>query len=188
MHVTISNGRSDCASQSADSDPIINAIISYYIPLFGQHIDATRKAAYCAMPLNFSSKQRRGQFHDENAQSTGKVNTLGQVAIQFHRNTDGLRYWLEKVQNDAAACRPALRAKPRRGSTALIDNFIKETSNIGTPRLNIAIHICGSRGDVQPFVPIAKLLQAHGHRVRICTHPAFKDFVVSAGSIYAEMG
>jgi sterol 3beta-glucosyltransferase len=140
------------------------------------------------MPLNFSSKQRRGQFHDENAQSTGRVNTFGQVAIQFHRNTNGLRYWLEKVQNDAAACRPALRPKPRRGSTALIDKFITEkTSNLGTPRLNIAIHICGSRGDVQPFIPIAKLLKTHGHRVRICTHPAFKDFVVSAGSVEAEM-
>jgi sterol 3beta-glucosyltransferase len=137
------------------------------------------------MPLNFSSKQKRGRFHDEEAQSTGRVNTFGQVAIQFHRNTQGLKYWFDKVQNDAAACRPAQCAKPRGGRTALVDDFIKERDgNVRAPRLNIAIHICGSRGDVQPFIPIAKLLQSppHGHRVRICTHPAFKDFVVSDGN------
>lgn len=65
----------------------------------------------------------------------------------------------------------------------LVDEFINEKGTAARPRLNIAIHICGSRGDVQPFIPIAKILQAapHGHRVRICTHPAFKDFVVSYG-------
>ncbi|KAF1362686.1 UDP-Glycosyltransferase/glycogen phosphorylase [Lizonia empirigonia] len=143
------------------------------------------------MPLNFSSKQKHGHFHDDKAQSSGKVNTFGQVAIQFHRDTAQLKYWFNKVQNDAAACRPAQRARPRRGSTALVDEFInKKKSNLGTPRLNIAIHICGSRGDVQPFIPIAKLLQAppHGHRVRICTHPAFKDFVEENGVEFFSIG
>ena len=138
------------------------------------------------MPLNFSSKQRYGQYKDEKAQSSGRVNTFGQVAIKFHKNTTQLRYWFDKVQNDAAACRLAQCVRPRRGSTALVDDFINEkTSSTPEPRLNIAIHICGSRGDVQPFIPIAKLLQEepHGHRVRICTHPAFKDFVVSGCKI-----
>lgn len=133
------------------------------------------------MPLNLNNAQRHGQYHDGKAQSTGRVNTFGQVAIKFHRNTMHLKYWFDKVQNDAAACRPAQCARPRRGSTALVEDYINEkTSDVRAPRLNIAIHICGSRGDVQPFIPIAKLLQAqpHGHRVRICTHPAFKDFVV----------
>jgi UDP:flavonoid glycosyltransferase YjiC (YdhE family) len=143
------------------------------------------------MPRNFSSKQKRGEYHDEKAQSTGRVNTFGQVAIKFHKNTTHLKYWFDKVQNDAAACRPARCVKPRRGSTTLVDEFVKEkTSNISAPRLNIAIHICGSRGDVQPFIPIAKLLQAapHYHRVRICTHPAFKDFVESNGVEFFSIG
>lgn len=134
------------------------------------------------MPLKFHSSQRHGKYDDEKAQSTGRVNTIGQVAINFHRNTRYLKYWFDKLQNDAVACRPAKCARPRRGSTALVDEFINEkTGVLPRPRLNIAIHICGSRGDVQPFIPIAKILQAapHGHRVRICTHPAFKDFVVS---------
>lgn len=45
-------------------------------------------------------------------------------------------------------------------------------------KLNIVIIIIGSRGDVQPFIRIAKILQDdYGHRVRLATHPAFKDFV-----------
>ncbi|EOA90085.1 glycosyltransferase family 1 protein [Exserohilum turcica Et28A] len=45
-------------------------------------------------------------------------------------------------------------------------------------KLNIVIIIIGSRGDIQPFIRIAKILQEdYGHRVRLATHPAFKDFV-----------
>ena len=46
------------------------------------------------------------------------------------------------------------------------------------PRMNIVIMVIGSRGDIQPFLRLGKLLKEdHGHRVRIATHPAFKDFV-----------
>ncbi|KAH7082174.1 hypothetical protein FB567DRAFT_99881 [Paraphoma chrysanthemicola] len=45
-------------------------------------------------------------------------------------------------------------------------------------KLNIVIIIIGSRGDIQPFIRIGKILQDdYGHRVRMATHPAFKDFV-----------
>ena len=46
------------------------------------------------------------------------------------------------------------------------------------PTLNIVIMVIGSRGDIQPFLKVGKLLKEdHGHRVRIATHPAFKNFV-----------
>ncbi|KAF2417409.1 UDP-Glycosyltransferase/glycogen phosphorylase [Tothia fuscella] len=46
------------------------------------------------------------------------------------------------------------------------------------PRLNIVVIVIGSRGDIQPFLKIGKILKNdYGHRVRIATHPAFKDFV-----------
>ncbi|KAL5113265.1 hypothetical protein ACEQ8H_008871 [Pleosporales sp. CAS-2024a] len=45
-------------------------------------------------------------------------------------------------------------------------------------RLNIVIIIIGSRGDIQPFIRIGKILQNdYGHRVRMATHPSFRDFV-----------
>ena len=46
------------------------------------------------------------------------------------------------------------------------------------PTLNIVIMVIGSRGDIQPFLRLGKILKEdHGHRVRIATHPAFKKFV-----------
>jgi hypothetical protein len=45
-------------------------------------------------------------------------------------------------------------------------------------RLNIVIIIIGSRGDIQPFIRIGKILQNdYGHRVRMATHPSFREFV-----------
>ncbi|KAF2686015.1 glycosyltransferase family 1 protein [Lentithecium fluviatile CBS 122367] len=45
-------------------------------------------------------------------------------------------------------------------------------------RLNIVVIVIGSRGDIQPFLRIGKILKEdYGHRVRIATHPAFKQFV-----------
>jgi hypothetical protein len=45
------------------------------------------------------------------------------------------------------------------------------------PKLNIVVMVIGSRGDVQPFLQIGKVLKGYGHRVRFATHPVFKDFV-----------
>ena len=46
------------------------------------------------------------------------------------------------------------------------------------PKLNIVIMVIGSRGDIQPFLRLGKILkEGYGHRVRIATHPAFKDFI-----------
>lgn len=68
----------------------------------------------------------------------------------------------------------------------------------GVPRMNIVMFIVGSRGefetnvlfwwsslmssgDVQPYIALAlTLITEHGHRVRIATHPNFKNLVLSA--------
>ena len=55
-------------------------------------------------------------------------------------------------------------------------------------QLNIVIHVVGSRGDVQPFVALGKELKKHGHRVRLATHAAFKDFVNENGLEFFSIG
>jgi sterol 3beta-glucosyltransferase len=59
-----------------------------------------------------------------------------------------------------------------------------------TPRLNVVIQIVGSRGDVQPFIALAKVLvkPPYSHRVRFCTHPVFKDFVEENGLEFFSIG
>lgn len=48
------------------------------------------------------------------------------------------------------------------------------------PPLSIVVMIVGSRGDVQPFIPIGRRLAAR-HRVRIATHRHFRSLVEEAG-------
>ncbi|KAL2069737.1 hypothetical protein VTL71DRAFT_14416 [Oculimacula yallundae] len=50
-------------------------------------------------------------------------------------------------------------------------------SDIPRPKLNIVVMVIGSRGDIQPFLRLGKNLKEYGHKVRIATHPAFKEFV-----------
>ena len=57
------------------------------------------------------------------------------------------------------------------------------------PSLNIVIQVVGSRGDVQPFVALGKVLKnTYGHRVRLATHPSFKDFVQENGLEFFSIG
>lgn len=46
----------------------------------------------------------------------------------------------------------------------------------------------GSRGDVQPYIALAKGLQADGHRVRIATHGEFKEWIEGQGIEYGYVG
>lgn len=54
--------------------------------------------------------------------------------------------------------------------------------------LNIVIQVVGSRGDVQPFVTLGKLLKQRGHRVRVATHMAFRSFVTDHGLEFFAIG
>ncbi|ROW14758.1 hypothetical protein VPNG_03815 [Cytospora leucostoma] len=57
------------------------------------------------------------------------------------------------------------------------------------PKLNLVIQIVGSRGDVQPFVALGKVLKdTYGHRVRVATHPTFQKFVEENGLEFFSIG
>ncbi|KAG7388496.1 hypothetical protein PHYPSEUDO_012282 [Phytophthora pseudosyringae] len=56
------------------------------------------------------------------------------------------------------------------------------------PAMHICIMIVGTRGDVQPFLAIAKRLQRDGHRVRLATHGIYREFVASRGVEFYPLG
>lgn len=61
---------------------------------------------------------------------------------------------------------------------SIVSRTAAETAERPIPRLNIVVMVVGSRGDIQPFIRVSKILRdEYGHRVRVATHPAFKDFV-----------
>ncbi|KAF4953377.1 hypothetical protein FSARC_12428 [Fusarium sarcochroum] len=129
---------------------------------------------------------------DSDKGPSSKVIDDGRVKVQFHHNPEALAAWCDHFRGsfvpDAAYLEHLAPPKPRRtNSIAFLPGVEKP---IETPRLNIAIHIVGSRGDVQPFIPIAQLLMKppYGHRVRICTHPAFKEFVEAQGVEFFNIG
>ncbi|KAE8451366.1 hypothetical protein EG329_003995 [Mollisiaceae sp. DMI_Dod_QoI] len=64
-----------------------------------------------------------------------------------------------------------------------------QPGQVPPPKLNVVIHVVGSRGDVQPFVALGKVLKAtYGHRVRLATHPTFKTFVEENGLEFFSIG
>ncbi|XP_057732348.1 sterol 3-beta-glucosyltransferase UGT80B1 [Arachis stenosperma] len=67
------------------------------------------------------------------------------------------------------------------------ENLIREAKT-SIPRLQIVILVVGTRGDIQPFLAIAKRLQEYGHRVRVATHSNFSTFVKSAGADFYPLG
>ena len=115
--------------------------------------------------LNLSIRETGGKGYL--AKSLGA--TIKKIAAPKHAEEQPL----SPLSEEELPVRPTLPHTNTTSTTAL--SFYDKTA---IPRLNIVIMVIGSRGDIQPFLSIAKILkQAHGHRVRIATHPAFKSFV-----------
>jgi sterol 3beta-glucosyltransferase len=51
----------------------------------------------------------------------------------------------------------------------------------------IVLLTSGTRGDVQPVIPLAKRLQANGHAVRMAAPPAFREMIESHGIPFAPV-
>jgi hypothetical protein len=114
--------------------------------------------------------------------TSGKVGCDGRFELCFQEDAGSLATWCKNLQESSKRVQNDVCSSP-------IFERRKSTGGLRPP-LNIAIHIVGSRGDVQPFIPIAQILSKppYGHRVRICTHPAFKDFVESQGVEFFSIG
>ncbi|KAJ7584248.1 hypothetical protein C8J56DRAFT_893834 [Mycena floridula] len=54
--------------------------------------------------------------------------------------------------------------------------------------LHFTLLTIGSRGDVQPYIALAKGLLADGHRVRIATHGEYREWVESYGIEFGNVG
>ncbi|KAJ1286380.1 hypothetical protein BS78_03G348800 [Paspalum vaginatum] len=104
---------------------------------------------------------------------------------------------LVKIQNDGTVEVDVTRSALVASELSEIDAFgyvpcdIEEVApgiTKSVPKLKIAILVVGTRGDVQPFIALAKRLQEFGHYVRLATHVNFRTFVKSAGIDFYPLG
>ncbi|CAH7676336.1 expressed protein [Phakopsora pachyrhizi] len=54
--------------------------------------------------------------------------------------------------------------------------------------MKITCMTIGSRGDVQPYISLARRLMQDGHTVTIASHPEYRTWVESFGILYKEVG
>ena len=116
---------------------------------------------------------------NEHFESKGKVAKDGRLNISVNETANS--GYLAKALG--ATIHRHLHPRTKRAAEANRDQASKDKSGARKvpsviPRLNIVIMVIGSRGDIQPFVKIGRILQdKYHHRVRIATHPTFKKFV-----------
>ena len=127
-----------------------------------------------------------GEIRDEKDGLGARVTDDGRVNIrinQFNRRlsqvfTPALRQHVQSVQDSRPPPLPYI--PPSLGG---------EEGVPPPPPLNVVMQVVGSRGDVQPFVALGKVLKdTYGHRVRLATHPNFKGFVQENGLEFFSIG
>ncbi|PIN23160.1 UDP-glucuronosyl and UDP-glucosyl transferase [Handroanthus impetiginosus] len=104
---------------------------------------------------------------------------------------------LVKIQNDGTVevdltgdspvTSELLELHPVDRSPSTVDYIMTDYNKL-IPKLKIAVLVVGTRGDVQPFLAVARRLQEYGHSVRLATHSNFRGFVKSAGVDFYPLG
>ena len=128
----------------------------------------------------FSRNDRSRRFFagNDHFQTRGRVShTDGRLNISVNETANS--GYLAKALGATIKRHLDPQARHKREAVPVQD---REAENHGPkpriPKLNIVIMVIGSRGDIQPFLKIGKMLkEQYGHRVRIATHPVFKNFV-----------
>lgn len=132
----------------------------------------------------------RSKHHNELHRTESHITDDGRISISFpshlfqgheHRSSTDL-----DEQDNLKFCKQ--RRSPFHQRKEDFRPVVEDSKAV--PRMNVAILITGSRGDVQPFIALGQTLQKppYCHRVRICTHPVFKDFVLENGLEFYSIG
>ncbi|KAF4994009.1 hypothetical protein FGRMN_6043 [Fusarium graminum] len=175
----INSSNSSLSSSDEDEPPISHQ----ESPSSGHRTKGSEKAA---TKSHDKEKNKYSHFSvgNQNYQTSGKVKKDGRLRITVNE-TAGTGYLSKALGAAVSKVAPTKPEPTDRVSHLQIPETLRRSSSstavadpIPRTRLNIVIMVIGSRGDAQPFLKIGKVLKEdYGHRVRIATHPAFRDFV-----------
>lgn len=164
---SLESTRQDALSQQSDLITAYEAEIELPPPAYGDAYSEIRD-------------EKEGLGTSARVTDDGRVN----IRInQFNRRlsqvfTPALRQQVQSVQDSRPL--PPLYVPPSLGGKGGISP---------PPALNVVIQVVGSRGDMQPFVALGKVLKdTYGHRVRLATHLHFKRFVQENGLEFFNIG
>jgi UDP:flavonoid glycosyltransferase YjiC (YdhE family) len=130
-----------------------------------------------------SDQFRRFRVGNENYRTKGKVSKRDgrlKISVKDTSNTGYLAKALGAAVRKVVPLKDDSEAEELEGGQRPSASRMSSTTLEAQPcpRLNIVIMVIGSRGDAQPFLKVGKILkEQYGHRVRIATHPAFREFV-----------
>ncbi|KAL8683412.1 MAG: hypothetical protein Q9186_000674 [Xanthomendoza sp. 1 TL-2023] len=140
------------------------------------------------LPPAFSEKYGEVDLTQDGLNTKARVGSDGRVDININQQSSRLSDLLV----------PALRSQLNLQQTPERPTAAGEQSRpivggvpdqIESPALNVVIQVVGSRGDVQPFVALGKVLkEEYGHRIRLATHPTFQSFVEENGLEFFSIG
>lgn len=166
------------SSSSSDDDEDLGAAV--------ERADQATKAGKKPQPprAEKTDQFRRFKVGNENYRTKGRVSKRdGRLAISI-KDTSDKGYLIKALGATVGKVMPIKETdeteqdEQRATAARRSSETILTPESFQCPKLDIVIMVIGSRGDAQPFLRIGQVLkEQYGHRVRIATHPAFRDFV-----------
>lgn len=144
-------------------------IVKGHEELFFEFMDEERRDAFVnAIQRQLEEVRRRTSSGDSRASTNSRHDAL--ILEEFsHRHPD-----TSESHSNLAESAPAYM-------------FTSQSSTFLSFKPDKPLHFTfltiGSRGDVQPYIALAKGLMADGHRVRIATHGEFREWVESVSTL-----
>ncbi|KAJ6029290.1 CAZyme family GT1 [Penicillium canescens] len=121
------------------------------------------------------------RFFQDGLNTGARILGDGRVDIRIDQHKPHLAGLLNHIQ------RPDIHSDREAERTASAERLFAKDEHFPM-HLNLVIQVIGSRGDIQPFVALGRELKAHGHRVRLATHLAFRQFVLDSGLEFFNIG
>ncbi|KAK7468549.1 Sterol 3-beta-glucosyltransferase [Stygiomarasmius scandens] len=158
--------------------------------------------------FEFGAEDKRDAFVyllERQIESVRKRLAEGATVVQTQGQRDAM-ILEEETRSPSIIDEPLPNTVTKSGSALMISNsppenmtdslpavmFTSASSTFLTFKPSKSLHFTmltiGSRGDVQPYIALAKGLIADGHRVRIATHGEFKEWIESYGIEYGYVG